>query len=178
MAGQPDTFVQHFAVAAQGAHLGAAHPDHSGGGRPLPSPPRDRAYRVGAGARSRGRAGRAHGLAGGVRIALDDFGTGYSSLYHLRNFKIDKLKIDRSFVANMERGPEGDAFIRALLGLGHGLGMTVTAEGVEQLTQAATLLEHGCEQAQGFLYSRAMPAAEAIRFMTAYGGSTAEARAH
>ena len=112
----------------------------------------------------------------GVRIALDDFGTGYSSLYHLRNFKIDKLKIDRSFVANMERDPEGAAFVRALLGLGHGLGMTVTAEGVEQLAQAATLLEHGCEQAQGFLYSRAMPAADTIRFMTAYGAGTADPR--
>jgi EAL domain-containing protein (putative c-di-GMP-specific phosphodiesterase class I) len=63
----------------------------------------------------------------GVRIALDDFGTGYSSLYHLRNFKIDKLKIDRSFVDNMERAPEGAALVRALLGLGYGLGLTVTA---------------------------------------------------
>lgn len=110
----------------------------------------------------------------GVRIALDDFGTGYSSLYHLRNLKIDKFKIDRSFVANMERDPEGAAFVRALLGLGHGLGLTVTAEGVEQLTQAATLLEQGCEQAQGFLYSRAMPAADTINFMTAHDAKTAD----
>jgi diguanylate cyclase (GGDEF)-like protein len=101
----------------------------------------------------------------GIRIALDDFGTGYSSLYHLRNFKIDKLKIDRSFVANMERDGEGTAFVRALLGLGHGLGMTVTAEGVEQPTQATALLEQGCEQAQGFLYARAMPAADTINFI-------------
>jgi EAL domain-containing protein (putative c-di-GMP-specific phosphodiesterase class I) len=77
----------------------------------------------------------------GVRIALDDFGTGYSSLYHLRNFKIDKVKIDRSFVATRERDAEGAAFMHALLGLGHGLGLTVTAEGVEQSTQAAALLK-------------------------------------
>jgi EAL domain-containing protein (putative c-di-GMP-specific phosphodiesterase class I) len=98
----------------------------------------------------------------GVYIALDDFGTSYSSLYHLRNFKIDKLKIDRSFVASMERDPEGAAFVAALLGLGHGLGLTVTAEGVERSSQAAALLERGCEQGQGFLYGRAMPAADTI----------------
>jgi EAL domain-containing protein (putative c-di-GMP-specific phosphodiesterase class I) len=66
----------------------------------------------------------------GVRIALDDFGTGYSSLYHLRNFKVDKIKIDRSFVESVEREPEAAALIRALMGLGHGLGLIVTAEGV------------------------------------------------
>jgi predicted signal transduction protein with EAL and GGDEF domain len=59
----------------------------------------------------------------GVRIALDDFGTGYSSLYHLRNFKVDKIKIDRSFVDNMERDADANALVRALLGLGHGLGV-------------------------------------------------------
>jgi diguanylate cyclase (GGDEF)-like protein len=113
----------------------------------------------------------------GVRIALDDFGTGYSSLYHLRNFKIDKLKIDRSFVANMERDVDGVAFVRALLGLGHGLGLTVTAEGVEQLTQATALLAQGCEQAQGFLYGAAMPAAETANFMMLHPGTT-EAHVH
>lgn len=106
------------------------------------------------------------GLRGaGVRIALDDFGTGYSSLYHLRNFKLDKIKIDRSFVANMEQEPEAAALVRALLGLGLGLGLTVTAEGVEQTTQAAALLGEGCQQAQGFFYSNAVSAAEALRIL-------------
>jgi diguanylate cyclase (GGDEF)-like protein len=114
----------------------------------------------------------------GVRIALDDFGTGYSSLYHLRNFKIDKVKIDRSFVANIERDPNGAAFVRALLGLSHGLGLTVTAEGVEQSAQAAALLEQGCEQAQGYLYGRAMSAADAINFVAMHGAATAETLVH
>lgn len=102
----------------------------------------------------------------GVRIALDDFGTGYSSLYHLRNFKIDKLKIDRSFIENMEREPEAAALVRALLGLGLGLGLTITAEGVEQPAQATALLEQGCEQAQGYLYGRAMSASDTDNFLT------------
>jgi diguanylate cyclase (GGDEF)-like protein len=114
----------------------------------------------------------------GVRIALDDFGTGYSSLYHLRNFKIDKLKIDRSFVTNMECDPVGGALVRALLGFGHGLGLTVTAEGVEQPTQAAILLQQGCEQAQGYLYGPAMPAADIISFMSAHSTRTADALVH
>jgi diguanylate cyclase (GGDEF)-like protein len=114
----------------------------------------------------------------GVRIALDDFGTGYSSLYHLRNFKVDKIKIDRSFVDNMEHEPEASALVRGLLGLGHGLGLIVTAEGVEQAAQAAALLEQGCEQAQGYLYARAMPAAEAIDFLTERTVEAAASMAH
>ena len=89
----------------------------------------------------------------GVRIALDDFGTGYSSLYHLRNLKFDKIKIERTFVDKMECDPEAFALVRALLGFGHGLGLTVTADGVEHPAQATILRKHGCEQAQGYLYS-------------------------
>ena len=100
----------------------------------------------------------------GVRIALDDFGTGYSSLYHLRNFEIDKIKIDRSFVESMQRDPKMAALVRALLGLGSGLGLTLTAEGVEQSGQAAALMQDGCQQAQGFLYSAAVPASETRAF--------------
>jgi EAL domain-containing protein (putative c-di-GMP-specific phosphodiesterase class I) len=101
----------------------------------------------------------------GVRIALDDFGTGYSSLYHLRNFKIDKIKIDRSFVDSMEHEPEAFALVRALLGFGRGLGLTVTAEGVEKPAQAAALQQEGCQQAQGYLYSRAMSANDTLDFI-------------
>ena len=67
----------------------------------------------------------------GVRIALDNFGTGYSSLYHLRNFKIDKIKIDKSFVESMSTTRESAAIVSALVGLGEGFGLTIAAEGIE-----------------------------------------------
>ncbi|UPG92632.1 putative bifunctional diguanylate cyclase/phosphodiesterase [Luteibacter aegosomatissinici] len=99
----------------------------------------------------------------GVRIALDDFGTGYSSLYHLRSFKVDRIKIDRSFVDSMATEAESVAIVRALLGLGHGLGVKVTAEGVEDAAQRRALLGEGCDEAQGFLFSEALTAEEARR---------------
>ena len=114
----------------------------------------------------------------GVRIALDDFGTGYSSLYHLRNFKIDKIKIDRSFVDNMEREPEAFALVRALLGFGRGLGLTVTAEGVEKPAQAIALQQEGCQQAQGYLYSRAISANDAMDFIRKHEKEVTHAQAH
>ncbi len=94
----------------------------------------------------------------GVRIALADFGTGYSSLYHLRNFKLDKIKIDRSFVEAMGSDRESDAIVRALVGLGAGLGLEVTAEGVQTEDQRRRLMEHGCDQAQGHYYGNALTA--------------------
>jgi diguanylate cyclase (GGDEF)-like protein len=114
----------------------------------------------------------------GVRIALDDFGTGYSSIYHLRNFKIDKIKIDRSFVDSMEREPEAYALVRALLGFGRGLGLTVTAEGVEKPAQAIALQQEGCQQAQGYLFSRAMSASDAIDFIRKNEKEVAPSQAH
>jgi len=101
----------------------------------------------------------------GVRVALDDFGTGYSSLYHLRNFKFDAIKIDRSFVGNMGSEAESAAIVRALTGLGHGLGLVITAEGIEQSGQRDALLKQGCQQGQGFLFSRAIPAHETQGFL-------------
>jgi diguanylate cyclase (GGDEF)-like protein len=103
----------------------------------------------------------------GVRIALDDFGTGYSSLYHLRNFKLDKIKIDRSFVESMATDRESAAIVRALVGLGAGLSLTVTAEGVQDDEQRAMLTRQGCGQAQGFLFSQAVPADEALGLLRA-----------
>lgn len=97
----------------------------------------------------------------GVKIALDDFGTGYSSLYHLRNFRLDRIKIDRTFIQGMASDPESAAIVKALVGLGAGLGLEVTAEGVETEAQRRLLAEQGCDQAQGFLYSRAVGATEA-----------------
>lgn len=94
----------------------------------------------------------------GVLVALDDFGTGYSSLYHLRNFKFDRIKIDRSFIEAMESEGESAAIVAALSGLAHGLGLAITAEGVESREQQAVLVGQGCWQGQGFLFSRAIPA--------------------
>lgn len=102
----------------------------------------------------------------GVRIALDDFGTGYSSLYHLRNFKIDKIKIDRSFVSSMRSEHESAEIVSALVGLGHGLGLTIVAEGIEEGEQEADLLARGCQQGQGFLFSEAIPASETAALVT------------
>ena len=98
----------------------------------------------------------------GIRIALDDFGTGYSSLYHLRNFKLDTIKIDRSFVETMATNPDSDAIVRALIGLGAGLGLEVIAEGVENEQQRRMLIDHGCDQAQGFYYGSAISGDEAM----------------
>jgi EAL domain-containing protein (putative c-di-GMP-specific phosphodiesterase class I) len=97
--------------------------------------------------------------AAGIRIALDDFGTGYSSLFHLRNFKVDRLKIDRSFVESMTTDSDSAAIVKALIGLGEGLGLEVTAEGVETLQQRRMLETQGCHHAQGFYYGHALPAA-------------------
>lgn len=102
----------------------------------------------------------------GVRIALDDFGTGYSSLYHLRVFKPDKIKIDRSFVDDMERDIGSAAIVRGLIGLGSGLGAQITAEGVETQAQRNLLWAHGCDQGQGFLFGEALAAEGAHRLLS------------
>jgi diguanylate cyclase (GGDEF)-like protein len=100
--------------------------------------------------------------AAGVRIAIDDFGTGYSSLYHLREFRFDNLKIDRSFVNTMQQGGENAVIIDAILALSRGLGLTATAEGIEREEQMSKLVSSGCEQGQGYLFGRAMPGADVL----------------
>ena len=97
----------------------------------------------------------------GVKIVLDNFGTGYSSLYHLRNFKLDKIKIDRSFIETLG-SQESARIVSALVGLGHGLGLTIIADGVEVSEQRTSLLTTGCEQGQGFFFSKAVPAEETM----------------
>ena len=94
----------------------------------------------------------------GVSIALDEFGTGYSSLYHLRTFKVDRIKIDRSFVTKMNDDSESAEIVRALVGLGHGLGVQITAGGIENRGQREALLKEGCDQGQGFLFGKALTA--------------------
>lgn len=89
----------------------------------------------------------------GVRIALDNFGTGYSSLFHLRNFKMDKIKTDGSFIHAMLSEKEDAGIVRALVGLAHGLGITVAAEVIQDSAQQASKTLTGCEQGQEHLYS-------------------------
>jgi diguanylate cyclase (GGDEF)-like protein/PAS domain S-box-containing protein len=96
----------------------------------------------------------------GVKIALDDFGTGYSSLNYLRSFPFDKIKIDRCFVSELADREDCQAIVRSVIALANELKMTTTAEGVEGAAQLEALRRDGCTQAQGFLYSRARPAAE------------------
>ncbi len=96
----------------------------------------------------------------GVRIAMDDFGTGYSSLSYLRSFPFDKIKIDRCFIRDLETSVDCKAIVRAVTGLGSNLGITTTAEGVETLAQLDQLRAEGCDQVQGFLFSRPVPARE------------------
>jgi EAL domain-containing protein (putative c-di-GMP-specific phosphodiesterase class I) len=90
----------------------------------------------------------------GVRLAIDDFGTGYSTLSRLRTFPIDSIKIDRSFVGDLDSQTEQDPLVGAVIAMGHGLGLQVVAEGVETTQQLAFLLDHGCDAAQGYLLSR------------------------
>jgi len=106
----------------------------------------------------------------GVRIAMDDFGTGYSSLGNLRSFPFDKIKIDRSFVCDLESNPDALSIVHAVVGLGHSLGMATCAEGVETGAQLAFLRNEGCAEVQGYYYSKAKPAVE-IEIMLRQGSS-------
>jgi diguanylate cyclase (GGDEF)-like protein len=103
----------------------------------------------------------------GVRIVIDDFGTGYSSLYHLYELRFDKLKIDRRFIQELVITGESAVFIRAMVGLCRGLNLSVTAEGVETEAQAKAVLDHGVDQAQGFLFGKAVPAAQVAQLFVA-----------
>jgi diguanylate cyclase (GGDEF)-like protein/PAS domain S-box-containing protein len=93
----------------------------------------------------------------GVRIAMDDFGTGYSSLSYLQSFPFDKIKIDRSFISNLEQNRHSEAIIRAVIALGHGLDLPVTAEGVETKEQLAFLKREACQEIQGYFIGRPAP---------------------
>ncbi|GAC1547316.1 MAG: hypothetical protein NVS3B16_19190 [Vulcanimicrobiaceae bacterium] len=104
----------------------------------------------------------------GVGISLDDFGTGYSSLCYIRTFRFDKIKIDRSFVADMLRSPESGAIVRAVIGLGETLGISTVAEGVETREQLQQLRADGCTEAQGYLFSKPRPGEHVPAFIDAF----------
>jgi len=96
----------------------------------------------------------------GVRVAVDDFGTGYSSLAYLKQLPVDELKIDKAFVEHLASNAQDCAIVRAIVGLAHELGMGVVAEGVEDRATWQALRRAGCDTAQGYLMSRALPAAD------------------
>jgi diguanylate cyclase (GGDEF)-like protein len=96
----------------------------------------------------------------GVRIALDDFGTGYATLSQLLSFHLDKIKIDRSFVSRLDKSEDSKVIVRAIIGLAKGFGLTTTAEGVEDAGQLTYLKASGCTEGQGYLFSKAVPAAD------------------
>jgi diguanylate cyclase (GGDEF)-like protein len=111
----------------------------------------------------------------GVSIALDDFGTGYSSLKYLRTFPFDRIKIDRMFVEGLTTRTDCAAIVSAIAGLGRSLGMATTAEGVETREQLEMLRIAGCTEAQGYLFSRPISAADMTRFLAEHSGRVHDA---
>ncbi|ANB64124.1 diguanylate cyclase domain protein [Anoxybacillus sp. B7M1] len=99
----------------------------------------------------------------GVNVSIDDFGTGYSSLSYLKKLPIDRLKIDRSFVQNVQK--EEEAILPAIITLGHNIGVKVLAEGVETELEAAYLKEKQCDEVQGYYYTRPLPYGELVQFL-------------
>lgn len=104
----------------------------------------------------------------GVGVSIDDFGTGYSSLSYLSQFPIDRLKIDQSFVRNLNASNQ--AIIRSILDIANHMNITVIAEGVETLEQVHFLQQHRCQEAQGYYYSKPLPAEQAFEYMVKHSG--------
>ena len=101
----------------------------------------------------------------GIRLALDDFGTGFASMTHLKRFPIEIIKIDQSFVRDLQVDAEDGAIVDALIGLGRALGIEVVAEGIETVAQRNFLAKLGCRIGQGFLFGSASPAASVPQFL-------------
>ena len=115
----------------------------------------------------------------GVRVAMDDFGTGYSSLSHLRSFPFDKVKIDRSFIGDLATDDDRLAIVKAVIALGRSLGIATAAEGVESEAHLALVREHGCSEAQGFLFGQPLPSSAVAELLAAQmlSGDAASLRA-
>ena len=114
----------------------------------------------------------------GVRIAIDDFGTGYSSLAHLQRFPVDALKIDRSFVSQLEHNQEGETLIHTLVQLGKALSIETIAEGIEQQQELSLLQDEDCDNGQGFLFARPLDVAATEAFLQSWATKTHPAPAH
>jgi diguanylate cyclase (GGDEF)-like protein/PAS domain S-box-containing protein len=110
----------------------------------------------------------------GVRISMDDFGSGYSSLSYLQAFPFDKIKIDRAFVINLGRNPQSAAIVRAVIDLGHGLEMSIVAEGVETQEQLGFLAREGCDAVQGYFIGKPLPIGQYAALVGRAGGNTME----
>ena len=106
----------------------------------------------------------------GVKLAMDDFGTGYSSLAYLKQYPLDALKIDQAFTRNITQDAGDAAITRAIVAMAHSFGMTVMAEGVETVAQLEFLRGLDCEEFQGYLFSKPVPADEAVRCFAGYLG--------
>lgn len=110
----------------------------------------------------------------GIELAIDDFGTGYSSLAYLRQFPIDRLKIDRSFIINALNNPDDASIARTIIALGNALNLRVLAEGVETEDHQKFLMDEGCSEVQGFRYARPMPKDEFFAFCKKYNGKLSQ----
>lgn len=103
--------------------------------------------------------------ANGFSIAIDDFGTGYSSLEYLNTMPLDKLKIDRAFIVDLEKKPKSAILVKTIIAMAHNLNLAVLAEGVERLEEANVLIDLGCHQIQGYLYSKPLPPDDLLDFI-------------
>jgi EAL domain-containing protein (putative c-di-GMP-specific phosphodiesterase class I) len=101
----------------------------------------------------------------GVRVALDDFGTGYATMSQLLALRLDKIKIDRSFVGRLGQDKESIVIVRAIMSLAGAFGLTTTAEGIEDAEQLACLKANRCSEGQGFLFSKAIPADDVAKLL-------------
>lgn len=107
----------------------------------------------------------------GVQIAMDDFGTGYSSLGYLNSFPFDKIKIDKSFITDINGNDKSNAIVKSVISLGQSLQMITTAEGVETFEQASFLRDEGCQQVQGYFFGRPMPKEELTALLQSWSGN-------
>ena len=107
-----------------------------------------------------------------IRVAMDDFGTGYSSLAYLQRMPIQLLKIDMSFIREMDRNPDDQTIVKTIIAMAHTLNIEVIAEGVERVEQLDLLKSFGCDLAQGFLFSKPVPAEEFTRLLAENRGMT------
>jgi EAL domain-containing protein (putative c-di-GMP-specific phosphodiesterase class I) len=107
----------------------------------------------------------------GVRMSIDDFGTGYSSLSYLKQFKVYKLKIDQSFIRNITQDSEDRAIVSAIIDMANNLGLHTIAEGVETSEQLAFLRLHGCNEVQGYYFSKPLPTKEFLKFLKTYASN-------